>query len=51
MVSTGLILPTLAGMLIGSRLRHRLSERAFRRVLMAVFVLIGLNLIRRSIMG
>ena len=50
-VSAGLIAPTLAGMLVGARLRHRLSERAFRRVLMAVFVLIGLNLIRRSIMG
>ena len=50
-VSAGMLLPTLFGMFIGSRLRHRLSERAFRRVLMGVLVLIGLNLIRRSFTG
>lgn len=50
-VSTLMMAPTLAGLVIGARLRARLSEAAFRRVLMAIFALIGLNLIRRSLMG
>lgn len=51
LVSTGMLLPTLLGMWIGARLRGRLSEAGFKRILMAVLVLIGLNLIRRSITG
>lgn len=50
-VSAGMLVPTLLGMWAGSRLRHRLSEQAFKRVLMFVLILIGLNLIRRSITG
>lgn len=50
-VSAGMLVPTLLGMWIGSRLRHRLSEQMFKRVLMGVLILIGLNLIRRSILG
>ena len=50
-VSASMLLPTLLGMWIGSRLRHRLSEQVFKRVLMGVLILIGLNLIRRSIIG
>ena len=51
LVSAGLLLPTLFGMWMGAQLRGRLSEDAFRRILMAVLVLIGLNLIRRSLTG
>ena len=50
-VSATMLLPTLLGMWVGSRLRHRLSEHLFKRVLMGVLILIGLNLIRRSLIG
>lgn len=50
-VSAGMLAPTLLGMWLGSLLRGRLSEETFRRVLMAVLVLIGLNLVRRSLTG
>lgn len=51
LVSAGMLAPTFLGMMIGARLRHRLSEQTFKRVLMGVLVMIGLNLIRRSIIG
>ena len=50
-LSAALVVPTVIGMAIGTRLRNRLSEQAFRNVLMVVFVLIGLNLIRKSLTG
>lgn len=50
-ISATLVVPTLIGMTIGAQLRHRLSEQAFRQVLLVVFALIGLNLIRRALMG
>jgi uncharacterized membrane protein YfcA len=50
-LSAALMLPTLVGLVLGAQLRKRLSEAAFKRVLLVVFVLVGLNLIRRAIMG
>ncbi len=50
-LSAALMVPTLAGLLAGGYLRRRLSEAAFKRVLLVMFVLIGLNLIRRAISG
>lgn len=50
-ISAGMLVPTIFGMYAGARLRDHLSEQTFKRVLMAVLVLIGLNLIRRSLMG
>lgn len=50
-LSAALMLPTLLGLVAGTQLRKRLSEAAFKRVLLVMFVLIGLNLIRRAITG
>lgn len=50
-ISLLMMAPTLGGLLLGAVLRERLSETAFRRILWALFVLIGLNLIRRAITG
>ena len=50
LVSLALIIPTWAGMSLGARFRGRLSEEAFRKVLLGVFALIGLNLIRRAML-
>lgn len=46
-----LVIPTLAGFAIGERLRHRLSEAAFRSLLLWVFLFMGLNLLRRALVG
>ena len=41
--------PVMAGVFLGARLRSRIHQKAFERVLMVVLVLIGLNLIRRGL--
>lgn len=50
-VSTLMTVPTLAGLALGAVVRRRLAEHTFRRVLLVLFVLIGLNLIRRAVTG
>ena len=47
-VSFFLLIPTFAGFAFGERLRSRFSEAGFRRALLLVFALMGLNLIRRA---
>lgn len=44
-----LLVPTFAGFAIGERYRHSLSEHGFRRFLLVIFALMGLNLIRRAV--
>jgi len=51
LISTLMILPTFAGFAIGENIRHRLSEQAFKKILLVLFTLMGLNLIRRAVMG
>jgi len=50
LIGIALLIPTLAGFALGERLRNSLSEAAFRRGLLAVFFLMGLNLLRRALM-
>jgi hypothetical protein len=50
LLSLVLILPTWVGMALGAQFRGKLSEQAFRKVLLVVFALIGLNLIRRAML-
>ncbi len=49
LLSVALVIPAGLGMLLGESLRNRLSETAFRNALLFMFLLIGLNLIRRSL--
>lgn len=49
LMSFGLLVPSLLGFTIGERMRNSMSEEAFRRGLLGVFLLMGLNLIRRAI--
>jgi uncharacterized membrane protein YfcA len=49
MVSAVLVVPTLLGFALGARLRSGLSNEKFRKVLLYVFLLLGLNLLRRGI--
>ena len=43
--------PVMAGVFIGTRLRSRIPQKTFERVLMVVLILVGLNLIRRGLLG
>ncbi len=47
-LSTALLVPTIAGFTLGEYLRGRLSEHGFRRFLLVFFGLMGLNLVRRG---
>ena len=49
-LSTALLLPTIAGFTIGEYIRGRLSDKGFRRFLWVFFGLMGLNLIRRGML-
>lgn len=44
-----MLIPTLAGFTLGEALRSRMSGDVFRKTLLYVFLLLGLNLLRRSI--
>ena len=42
--------PMGAGLLLGGRLRERIPQRTFERLLLLVLFLIGINLVRRGLM-
>ncbi|MGQ7844590.1 sulfite exporter TauE/SafE family protein [Granulosicoccus sp. 3-233] len=46
-----LLLPSLAGFSAGERIRRRLSPERFERLLLWFFLVMGLNLIRRALVG
>lgn len=48
-VSAAMLIPTLIGFSLGEVFRNRLSGDGFRTAILVVFVLMGLNLIRRAI--
>ena len=50
-ISVLVLIPTFIGFWLGEKLRAHLSEIAFRNVVMAVFLIMGLNLLRRAISG
>lgn len=47
--SVAALAPALAGIYLGQRVRARISQRVFERALLVVLVLIGINLLRRSL--
>ncbi len=44
-----LLIPSMLGMVLGERVRHQLSAKRFEKLLLIVFLIMGLNLIRRAI--
>lgn len=48
LVGAALLVPTFAGFRLGEITRHKLSESAFRRLLLWVFFFMALNLLRRA---
>ncbi len=49
-VSVAAALPNIAGLALGTRLRGRVGQRMFQRLLVAALFLIAVNLIRRSLL-
>lgn len=50
-LSAALVPPALLGMWIGGRAADRIDQRQFRRLVLAVLVLAGANLLRRGLTG
>lgn len=50
-LSAALLVPNTIGLLIGERLRSRLSDDTFRKVVFFIFFVMGANMLRRAIMG
>ena len=48
--SLGACVPVMAGLWVGQKIRRRIPQESFRKVLMVTLFVIGLNLIRRAIM-
>ena len=46
-----LVVPALIGYSLGERMRARLDGDAFRRTVLLFFLAMGLNLIRRAVVG
>ena len=44
-------LPAFLGMWLGQRLRRRIDQESFRKLLLIALFLVGLNLIRRALLG
>jgi len=51
LISAMMLIPTFAGFWIGERLRGKMSEQAFRKLVLFIFFLMGLNLLRRAVFG
>ena len=49
-LSLGMTAPTLVGFSIGEIIRRRLNADRFRRIVLIIFLLMGLNLIRKGVM-
>jgi len=47
-ISTLLVLPVLAGMWIGQRVQDRVNQSVFRKLVLCVLVIAGLNFLRRA---
>ena len=47
--SIALVAPCLIGMWLGGKVHDRIDQQAFRRAILAVLILAGLNLIRRGV--
>lgn len=50
-LSAAAVVPVLAGLWIGTRLHDRMPQKTFRRAMLVVLILAGLNLVRRALTG
>ena len=49
-MSMAMIVPTLLGFSVGEAIRRRMDATRFQKLILFIFLLMGLNLIRRSFM-
>lgn len=49
LMSLTALLPTAAGLALGQRYRHHISEELFKRIFLIALLLIGLDMLRRSL--
>jgi uncharacterized membrane protein YfcA len=49
-LSAAAVVPVLAGLWLGTRLHDRMPQHTFRRAMLVVLVVAGLNLVRRALM-
>jgi uncharacterized membrane protein YfcA len=50
-LSAFVLIPTFAGFWVGERMRHRMSEDAFKNLVLVIFLIMALNLLRRAFFG
>ncbi len=50
-LSAAACVPAMAGILIGERIRRFINEALFRKMLLVTIFIVGLNMIRRALMG
>ncbi len=50
-VSVTLVIPTVLGFAVGEHFRSRLNPEGFQRAVLLMFLLLGLNILRRAIWG
>ncbi len=50
-LSTAATVPAVAGQWLGTRVRHRIPEAPFRRLVLLMMVIAGLNLLRRGLLS
>jgi len=48
LMSMAMIVPTLLGFALGEKIRHRVNAARFQKLILCLFLVMGLNLIRRS---
>ncbi|MEO0635463.1 MAG: sulfite exporter TauE/SafE family protein [Pseudomonadota bacterium] len=49
LVSTAMVVPALVGFAVGARLRQHIDSDRFRTIVLVLFLLIGVNLLRRAL--
>jgi len=50
LMSLTVLVPTVAGLALGQRYRHRISEARFKRIFVIALLAIGLDMLRRSLL-
>jgi len=50
-IGVAMLVPAFIGVYIGEKIRNRMDTAQFTRIFLWVFLLLGLNLIRRGVMG
>lgn len=50
-LSVAMVVPMVLGMVLGQAVQDRLDQGLFRKVMLAVLIVVGINLVRRGVLG